>query len=632
MHELENNAGLSANLPPRPVVELESVVIRFAGDSGDGMQLSGTQFSDAAAAFGNDLVTFPDFPAEIRAPVGTRAGVSAYQVHFSATDIQTPGDALDALVAMNAAALQEHLSDLKPGGLLLLDTAGFDERNRKLANCKTNPLEDGSLAGYRVVAEDLTTRTVDALASTSLRGKDAKRCKNLFALGMTYWIYGRPLHSTKDWLHRKFAAKPQLAQANIIALTAGYNYAETLEIFGETYAVPPAVLPKGNYRKLGGNEALALGLVAASKQANRPLFLGSYPITPASSILHELAKLKRFGVITFQAEDEIAAVCSAIGASFTGAIGATSTSGPGMCLKAEAMNLAVMAELPLVVVNVQRGGPSTGLPTKTEQSDLLQALFGRNGDSPVPVLAPRSPAHCFDIALEAVRVSIKYMTPVVILSDGYIANGTEPWRIPQVQNLPDLCVSNAQASPEKFLPYRRNSHGGRPWAVPGTTGLEHRIGGLETERETGAISYEGKNHEIMTFERARKIQEIARDISPVELVGKLEDSLLVVSWGGTWGSTSTAVRRLREAGRPVASIHLEWLNPFPANLGEILHGFKGQIVVPELNNGQMQMLLQGTFGLAVRSIRKIQGRPFQVSELVQELEHLLQIFDSNTEV
>lgn len=594
--------------------EVDSVVIRFAGDSGDGMQLTGNQFSDASAAFGNDLATLPDYPAEIRAPIGTVGGVSAFQLQFSAHDIRTPGDELDTLVAMNAAALKKNIMDLKPGGYLFADTSGFNDKNLKLAEIEVNPLEDGSLKDFRVIQDDFTTLTVNALKDTDLKTKEARRCKNFFALGMAFWLYGRTTDHTEEWLNSKFAKKPAIAEANIMALRAGYNYADTIELFSESYSIRKADLPAGTYRKISGNEATAIGFVTAAKLMDRDLFLGSYPITPASDILHHLSKYKNFGVKTFQAEDEIAAACSAVGASFAGALGITTTSGPGVCLKAETINLAVMAELPLVLVDVQRGGPSTGLPTKTEQSDLLMVLFGRNGDSPIPVVAASTPGDCFDMAVEASRIAVKYMTPVVLLTDGYLGNGTEPWSVPRVEDLPDLSFPNAPEQ-EGFQPYSRDPETlARPWAVPGTPGNEYRVGGLEKSEPTGAISYDAENHHFMTKRREERVANIAKDIPAAELTGSVEDDILILSWGGTFGSVSTAVDHLRSEGDKVAHVHLKYINPLPANVAEIVGSFD-KILIPELNNGQLSLYINGLLHCNATPYNKIQGKPFKVSEL-----------------
>lgn len=607
------NAEISQN-----VTELDSVVIRFAGDSGDGMQLTGNQFSDASASFGNDLATLPDYPAEIRAPIGTVGGVSAYQLQFSSRDIQTPGDELDVLVCMNAAALKKNIMDLKSGGYLFADVSGFDAKNLKLAGYEVNPLDTDLIKDYRVVTDDFTKLTINAVKELGLTSKNAKRCKNFFTLGVMFWLFGRDPKHTEDWLKAKFAKKPELADANITAMTAGYNYADTVEIFSESYQVKKAELPAGKYRKVSGNEATALGLLAASQQMGKGLFLGSYPITPASDILHNLSKYKNFGVKTFQAEDEIAAVCAAIGSSFAGSIGLTTTSGPGLCLKAEAMGLAVMTELPLVIVNVQRGGPSTGLPTKTEQSDLFLALYGRNGDSPMPVIAASSPADCFDAAMEATRLAVQFMTPVILLTDGYLGNGAEPWRIPAISDLPKYDFPTAaprEDDSEKFLAYARDPKTqARPWAIPGTKGLEHRIGGLEKESETGNISYDGVNHQKMTDERSSKVANIANFIPEQSVLGGSDDELLVISWGGTYGSVATAVENLREGGAKVAHTHIKYVNPLPKNFESMVKSYK-KVLVCELNDGQMVQYINGQFSLNASSYTKVQGKPFKVSEL-----------------
>jgi len=595
------------------------VVIRFAGDSGDGMQLTGTQFTNTSALMGNDLSTLPDFPAEIRAPAGTLAGVSAFQVRIADHDIHTPGDAPDVLVAMNPAALQKELGDLKPNGVVIVNTDEFNARNLAKAGYGASPLEDGSLSGFRVYPVELTTLTRRTLEETSLDTKTKDRCKNVFALGMVYWMFSRPLEPTVGWLERKFAKKPELAGANVRVLKAGYYFAETTEVFQVRYEVQPARLEPGTYRNVLGNTALALGLVAASRRSGLPLFLGAYPITPASSLLHELAKHKRFGVTTFQAEDEIAAVCAAIGASFGGSLAVSASSGPGIALKAEAMNLAVMTELPLVVVDVQRGGPSTGLPTKTEQSDLLQVLFGRNGESPLPVLAASSPKDCFEVAIEACRIATRYMVPVILLSDGYIANGSEPWKLPSVEDLPDLRI-DFHTRAEGFAPYAREPETlARPWAVPGTPGLEHRIGGLEKEDITGNVSYDPANHQRMTDLRAEKVARVAREIPPTEVVGDpAGGELLVVGWGSTQGAITGAVAAARTEGLPVSQVHLRWLNPLPPDLGEVLGRFR-RVLVPEMNTGQLAMLLRARWLVDVESLSKVQGRPFFRQEILDAI-------------
>ena len=617
------------NSSEKSAIDVDSVTIRFAGDSGDGMQITGTQFTDASAIFGNDMATMPDFPAEIRAPAGTVAGVSAYQIQFSSLDIKTPGDDLNVLVAMNAAALKANIADLEDGGILLVDEAGFQEKDIEKAELQSNPLDDGSLAGYRVIRANITELTINAVKEVGLKGKSAELCKNFFTLGMMYWLYDRPLNHTLKWLDGKYGPKtkykdrPEIAAANKRALTAGFNFADTVELFTSHYNVKRAALPKGKYRKISGNEAVVFGLLAASNKSGRPLFYGSYPITPASDILHGLSKYKNFGVTTFQAEDEIAAICSALGASYAGALGVTATSGPGICLKLEGMNLGVMTELPLVVVDVQRGGPSTGLPTKTEQSDLLMSMFGRSGDSPVPVLAARSPGDCFNMALEAGRIAMKYMTPVILLSDGYIANGAEPWLVPPPESLPAIEVDLA-APGEAYLPYERNSATlARKWAVPGTPGLEHRIGGLEQAQIKGGISYDPDNHQAMTNERHAKIAAIANDIPLAEVTGDPKGDALVISWGGTYGAVTTAVEECAKDGLKLAHLHLNYLNPFPRNLGEILHGFD-RVIVPEINMGQLRFLLSGTFGIQIQGINQVRGKPFRISYLASELHRILE--------
>lgn len=613
---------------------LDDVVIRFAGDSGDGMQLTGSQFTTTSALFGNDLSTLPDFPAEIRAPAGTLAGVSAFQVRIADYDIHTPGDAPDVLVAMNPAALKKNLPDLKPNGVLIVNTDEFNERNFARAGYAGNPLDpldpvdsasgDGKLERYRVFKADIGTMTRRALEGTGLDAKGMDRCKNFFALGMVYWLFSRPLEPTIAWLERSFAKRPELADANIKALRAGWNFCDITELFHHRYEVQPAPMPPGLYRNIQGNTALALGLVAASRRSGLPLFLGAYPITPASDVLHELARHKAFGVTTFQAEDEIAAVCAAIGASFGGALGVTASSGPGIALKAEAMNLAVMVELPLIVCDIQRGGPSTGLPTKTEQADLLQVMFGRNSESSLPVLAAASPKDCFDVALEAARLAIRHMVPVVILSDGYIATGSEPWRLPDVAGLPDLRVE-FRTDPAGFTPYARDPETlSRPWAIPGTPGLEHRIGGLEKEDVTGNVSYDPANHEHMVRLRAEKVARIARDIPALEVDGEPTGRLLVLGWGSTAGAITGAVNAARRRGLAVSRAHLRYLNPLPANVGEVLAGFE-RVLVPEMNLGQLALLLRARFLVDVITLSKVQGRPFTRPEILDRIVQILSL-------
>ncbi|MDF1561501.1 MAG: 2-oxoacid:acceptor oxidoreductase subunit alpha [Deltaproteobacteria bacterium] len=602
---------------------MDEVVIRFAGDSGDGMQLTGGQFTSTSALLGNDLATFPDYPAEIRAPAGTIPGVSAFQVRIANYDIHTPGDAPDVLVAMNPAALKKSLADLRPNGIIIANTDEFNARNLQKAGYEANPLEDGSLEGYRVHTADITTMTRRALEGSGLDTKSMDRCKNFFALGMVYWIFSRPLETSVDWLREKFASKPTLAEANEKVLHAGYNFCDITQAFQVRYEIAPAALGEGTYRNIMGNSALAIGLVAASHQIGRPLYLGSYPITPASDILHELSGYKRHGVITFQAEDEIAAIAATIGAAYAGHLAVTTTSGPGLALKSEALNLAVMVELPLVVVNVQRGGPSTGLPTKTEQSDLLQALFGRNGDSPVPVIAASSPADAFDTAMEACRIAVESMAPVLLLSDGYIANGSEPWRLPDLKSLPRPRVESP-TEPEGFQPYARNEeHLARPWAIPGVPGLEHRVGGLEKDKLTGNVSYDPKNHDEMTRLRAAKVAKIADHIPELEVVGEPSGDLLVLGWGSTLGAITGAVRKAQEKGLKVSRAHLRYLNPFPKNLGEVLGRFD-KILIPEMNDGQLAFVIQAKFRREVVSFSKVEGMPFYRDELLQRIEAALE--------
>ncbi|MGW5055472.1 2-oxoacid:acceptor oxidoreductase subunit alpha [Actinokineospora sp. NPDC004072] len=602
---------------PTQVTKLDRVVIRFAGDSGDGMQLTGDRFTSEAAAFGNDLSTMPNFPAEIRAPQGTIPGVSSFQVHFADYDILTPGDRPDVLVAMNPAALKANIGDLPPGGILIVNTDEFVKRNLTKVGYDANPLEDDSLAQYQVYEVAMATLTQGALADTGLGKKDAERCKNMFALGLLSWMYHRPTEGTERFLREKFARKPEIAEANVLAFRAGWNYGETTEAFAVTYEVAPAKLNPGTYRQITGNTALAYGVVAAAEQSKLPVFLGTYPITPASDILHELSKLKHYNITTFQAEDEIAGIGAALGASYGGALGVTSTSGPGIALKSETIGLAVMTELPLVVIDVQRGGPSTGLPTKTEQADLLQALFGRNGESPVAVLAPQSPADCFEMALEAARIALTYRTPVFLLSDGAIANGSEPWLIPDVEDLPDLSVAFATEpnGPDgAFLPYLRDPQTlARPWAVPGTAGLQHRIGGLEKADGTGNISYDPDNHDRMVRLRQAKIDGIeVPDLVVEDPSG--EAKTLVLGWGSSYGPIGAACRRVRKLGHAVAQAHLRYLNPFPANLGEVLARYD-KVVVPEMNLGQLALLLRAKYLVDAISYTKVAGLPFKAEEL-----------------
>jgi 2-oxoglutarate ferredoxin oxidoreductase subunit alpha len=590
------------------------------------MQVTGSMFTHNSALIGNDISTLPDFPAEIRAPAGTLPGVSGFQLNFSSFDIMTPGDAPDVLIAMNPAALKVNLGDMRPGSTIIVNSDMFRGNNLKKAGYEVDPREDGTLAGYQVISVPLSTLTLEAVKDTGISHKEAGRCKNMLALGLMLWLYDRRLDQPQRLIEAKFGKKPEVAAANVAALRAGYNYAETAEVFQTQYRVGRAQLEPGTYRMLMGNEATAMGFVTASQLAGLPLFYGSYPITPASDILHELARHKNLGVKTFQAEDEIAAIGAVLGAAFGGAIGLTGTSGPGIALKSESIGLAVMTELPLVIVDVQRGGPSTGLPTKTEQADLLQVMFGRNGECPVAIVAPQTPADCFWIALEAVRIALKYMVPVVLLSDGYLANGAEPWRIPRVEDLPRIPVRfrtdlNGGA---KFLPYERDPETlARPWAVPGTPGLEHRIGGLEKEELTGNVSYDSHNHQKMVRLRAEKVARIARDIPEVTVHGDpAGGDLLLVGWGSTYGAITSAVQRVRHRGRKVSSLHLRYLNPFPRNLAEVLHRFD-KVLVPELNMGQLLLLLRGRFGVDAVGLNKVQGQPFQIRELEAKIEEFL---------
>jgi 2-oxoglutarate ferredoxin oxidoreductase subunit alpha len=614
--------------PKHQVEERDSVTIRFCGDSGDGMQLAGTQFTNASAILGNDISTLPDFPAEIRAPAGTLAGVSGFQVHFSSRDIHTPGDKLDTLVAMNPAALKTNLKDLQPGGILIVNTDAFGTSDLHKAGYTSNPLEDGSLKGYRLVRVPINSLNREAVSAVKLSPREADRCKNFFALGLVYWLYERSMEPTLRWIREKFAKNPAVLEANTRTLKAGYNYGETIEALPVHYRVPKAQIKPGKYRKITGNEALALGLVTAANLANKGLVYATYPITPASDILHHLSELKRYGVRTIQAEDEIAAMGMAIGAAFGGALGVTATSGPGICLKSEAIGLAVMTELPVVIIDVQRGGPSTGLPTKTEQADLLQAMFGRNGECPAAIVAPCSPADCFTMAFEAIRIAFRFMTPVFLLSDGYIANGAEPWLIPRVDDLPKLTVQhptrpNSNGNGEAhFLPYKRDERLVRQWALPGTPGLEHRIGGLEKEDVTGNVSYDPANHEHMVRTRAQKIANIANEIPELSVVGPAEGELLVIGWGGTHGATLSAVERAQRKGYKVAQAHLRYLNPMPKNTGDVLRRYK-KVLVPELNSGQLRLLLRSTYLVDAIGLNKVQGRPFLVSEIEQRIEQLL---------
>ncbi|NLF71944.1 MAG: 2-oxoacid:acceptor oxidoreductase subunit alpha [Candidatus Anammoximicrobium sp.] len=609
----------------RPVQELQSATVRLAGDSGDGMQLTGSQLTNTSALAGNDIATFPDYPAEIRAPRGTRAGVSGFQVQFASQEIFTPGDRLNALVAMNPAALVTNIADLEPGGVLIVNEDAFTAKDLKLAKLDRNPLEDGSLSKYRLVKVPMSTLTRKAVEDLRLGQKFADRCKNFFAMGLIYWLYGRELDVTLRFNRDKFGDKPDVAQANERALRAGWYYGETTEAFAVSYRVGPARLQSGLYRNMMGNQATAWGLMAAARLSGKQLFYGSYPITPASDILHELSRHKNFGVRTLQAEDEISAIGAVIGAAFGGAMAVTASSGPGIALKTEAMGLGLMLELPMLIINVQRGGPSTGLPTKTEQADLLQVMFGRNGEAPLPVLACRSPADCFDVVLEAWRIAVRYMVPVIILSDGYIANGAEPWRIPRFDDLPKIPVEHPGASQddEPFLPYLRDERLSRPWALPGTPGLEHRIGGLEKQQVTGAVSYDADNHEFMVKLRAQKVENIAMDIPLQDVYGPPAGDLLVLSWGGTYGACVTAVEQCREGGLSVSHAHLRYLNPFPANLGEVLENFD-RVLIPEWNLGQLRLLIRAKYLIDAQGLNKVQGKPFQVEEIVTAIRQQLQ--------
>jgi 2-oxoglutarate ferredoxin oxidoreductase subunit alpha len=603
--------------------EVETVTIRFAGDSGDGMQLTGTQFTNTSAVVGNDISTLPDFPAEIRAPAGSLPGVSGFQLNFSSTDIKTPGDQPNVLVAMNPAALKVNLPDLEEGGTLIINTDGFTAENLKYANYASNPLDDNSLAGYRVHKLPISTLNMNALkGNVELSRKEIDRSKNFFALGVLYWLYDRPMENTLNWIRTKFAKSPELAKANEIALKTGYNFADTTEVFTTHYTVKRAQIAPGKYRKITGNEATAIGFVAAAQLAGRPLFYGSYPITPASDILHELSRHKSFGVKTFQAEDEIAAVCAAIGASFAGHVGLTGTSGPGVALKQEAIGLAVMTELPLVIVNVQRGGPSTGLPTKTEQADLFQAVWGRNGECPAIVVAPATPADCFHMAIEAVRLAFKYMSPVFYLSDGYLANGAEPWAIPEIDSLPKIELHFA-TDPANFMPYSRDEMTlARPFALPGTPGLEHRIGGIEKQHITGNVNYDPENHHLMVKLRQEKIDRAVNDVPLVEVMGEKTGKVLVLGWGSTYGSISSAVEKMQREGKSVSSAHLRHLNPFPRNLGEVLAGFE-TVIVPEMNLGQLCTMIRARYLVDAVPFSKVKGRPFQIREIVRKVEEYL---------
>ncbi len=607
------------------VQEAVSITVRFAGDSGDGMQLTGDQFTDTTAVMGNDFATFPDYPAEIRAPAGTLPGVSSFQIQFSKSIIFTPGDMSDVLVAMNPAALKVNIPNLKKNGLIIVNSDAFNETNLRKAAWKVNPLLDETLKDFQVIKVPLSELTKNALKDHPIKLTEVDRCKNFFALGMMFWLYDRVLDHTIDWITKKFAKKPEMVNANIAALKAGYNFADITETLPTQYRIPKTKMEPGIYRKISGNEATAIGLVAAAHIAGKTLFYGSYPITPASTILHDLARHKNFGVKTFQAEDEIAAIGAAIGASFGGAIGMTGTSGPGICLKSEALNLAVMAELPLIVIDVQRGGPSTGMPTKTEQTDLLQIMFGRNGESPVAIVAPKTPADSFQMAVEAVRLALKYMTPVVFLSEGYLASAAEPWKLPKIEDLPKIEVKHPVAEEGKpFLPYSRDEKTlARPWAIPGTPGLEHRIGGLSKADLTGNVSYDPENNQKMINFRAEKIRRIADDIPELEIRGAAKGKLLILGWGGTFGAIFQAMEELAAEGTHISHAHLNYLNPFPRNLKQVLSSFE-TILIPELNMGHLLMLIRNSFpGINVTGLHKVKGLPFHSAEIVARVKELL---------
>ncbi len=612
---------MSEEVHEKKVESLSDVTVMFAGDSGDGMQLTGSQFSSTTALVGNDLNTFPDYPAEIRAPAGTIYGVSGFQLHFSSKDIHTPGDSPDVLVAMNPAALKKNLPNLKKHAMIIVNVDAFTPKGLKLAKYESNPLEDGSLEGFDVFPVHITKMTETALKDTGLSPKDIVRSKNFFALGLMYWLFNRPLEPTMDWVKQKFAKHPELIDANIKALKAGYHFGDTAEFFTTRYKISPAKLAPGKYRSISGNQATAMGFVAASQLSGLQLYLGSYPITPASEILQYLSAYRNYGVITFQAEDEIAGVVSTIGASFAGKLAITSTSGPGLALKTEAVGLAVMTELPMVVINVQRGGPSTGLPTKTEQADLLQAMYGRNGEAPVVVVAASTPSDCFTMAIEASRIALKHMTPVILLTDGYIANGTEPWRIPEVDELEKIEVSYA-SDPENFQPYARDEKLVRPWAPAGTPGFEHRIGGLEKANITGDVSYDPQNHDEMCRIREEKINFIADEIPDLEVVGDKDADILLVGWGGTYGAITDAVTDLREKGHKVAQVHFKYINPMPKNTEEVLKSYK-HILIPEINHGQLATLIKSKFLIPVIQFNLVRGLPFKSSEIEEKVLEIL---------
>lgn len=614
---------LPTNRSAVEVIPLEEITVRFVGDSGDGMQLAGTQMTNTSAMFGNDVSTLPDFPAEIRAPIGTVAGVSGYQLAFGAHKLRTPGDRLNVLMAMNPAALKANIADLEPGGILIVNEDAFGKQNLVKAGYDENPLDNGSLAKYRLFKVPVDKLNAEACADTGLTGRAVGRCKNFFALGLSYWLFGRPLEPTCKWITDKFGSKPAVADANTKALKAGYYFGETAELFPVRYTVAPAKIQPGRYRKVSGNEAVAMGLVTAAYLAKKPLFYGSYPITPASDILHELARHKNFDVRTFQAEDEIAAIASVLGAAFAGVLAVTGTSGPGVALKSEAIGLAVMTELPLVIVNVQRGGPSTGLPTKTEQADLSQAIFGRNGEAPVCVIAPRTPADCFDMAIEAFRIAVEFMTPVILLSDGYLANGAEPWLMPDIGKLPPFKIVHPSTSNNgHFKPYMRTDRLVRPWATPGTPGLQHRIGGLEKRDGSGEVCYDPNNHHHMVLTRRKKIDHIAETIPALTTFGDPSGDLLVLGWGSTYGAITSAVERCRAKGLNVSSAHLRYLDPLPKNTGDVLRKFK-RVLIPEMNLGQLRTYIRATFLVDAMGLNKVQGKPFMIKEIEDKIGELL---------
>lgn len=610
-------------MPKKETKDVESVVVRFAGDSGDGMQLMGDRFASTAALIGNDLATFPDFPAEIRAPAGSLAGVSTFQVHFSSRDIYTPGDELDVLVVMNPASLKVHLQDLPAGGTIIANSSTFTERNIKQAGWKDNPLTDSTLSDYKLYEIDISRLVTNALEDMNLNPKTVERTKNFFGLGLMYWMYGRPIEPTIKWVKEKFKSRPELVEANIRALKAGYHFGDISEIFAVKYRVARAPLEKGTYRNVTGNYALGLGLLAAAKASGLPLFFGGYPITPASDILNQLSQYRNFGVKTFQAEDEIASIGAALGASFAGTLAVTASSGPGIALKGETIGLAVMTELPLVILDVQRAGPSTGMPTKTEQADLLQALYGRNSESPAPVIAPASPGDCFEVAYEACRIAFKYMTPIIVLSDAFLANGSEPWRIPDLDSLLPIQVKFSKNEQDEFHPYERNEETlAREWAIPGTPGLEHRIGGLEKENVTGHVSYDPDNHDLMVQLRAKKVAAIAREIPPTEIHGDAPGDLLVLGWGSTYGAIRTGVDRLREKDKSVAHVHLRWLNPLPSDLGEILLKYQ-KVLIPEVNTGQLLKIIRSEYLIDAKGLNLVRGRPLRASHIVGKANSML---------